>query len=556
LPAVPPALERAARALLPWLDRAHRGHRALGWLLPLGAVGLWVQIVAASGRSPGADGPHALGIAMRLGQLLREGALGEFSWSFRSLLAPHPPGAYVPALLVQALMGPGEHRHLLAAGLVWLLIWDAGRRLGGGPLAGHLTLLWAAAGGLAWQQAESYGVDFVAAAAVAQALSWLAASEALGQRRAAFGWGAWMGAAFLVKYTAPFFLWAPCLIGGLWVLLGGRWRQLGWGLGGWAVVAGAWYLRRGPEVLAYATASNTASPVLTNKLLVQGSPWDPANLLWYPAVLADQVGLWGLGALGLALLLPRAAGVPRGARAVALFALVGGWLVLNQQLQRQGRYLLPALPLVGMLLATCRGRLLLAPVGALGLWGALQLYQSTDGAPPARRMGHSWAEAGQGWPFPVEGNRPVSEPPRAWGLPEGVALLAQTLGELPSVNSPTGEAPTVGLLSSDGGPGAGLVLYQIAQDGHRWHLSSVAFVNRQGPAAKGTELPTRGGASLFLAPIALDGWPSRHFDVLIAFVREGDTRAEAWLQAEGFTERASFPTQRGYTGRVMVSVGG
>ncbi len=530
----------AARA---WA-RLGRLHRRWGWLVAVAAILGWARTVAATGRWPAGDGPHVLGVALRLAQLLRDGALGEFSWCFPSLLAPHPPGAYAPAILGYTLLGEGRHVHLAAGGLLLFLCWDGLRRLGGGPWAGHLGLLWLMSGGLPWQQAEGYGIDLVAAAFVIQSLSWLAASDALRRPAAAGLWGAWMGAAFLAKYTAPMFLWGPCLVAAVWVVAGRRWRQLGIALAGWALVALPWYLQRGAEVLDYATTSNTATAELSGNTALVTGPWtSAANLGWYPGVLLDQLGPWGAAALALGLLLPRHPRVPRGARLVALLGVLGGWLLLANQIQRQGRYLLPALPLLALLPAAVRGRLLLAPVAAVGCWGALQLYDDGGSFPPSRQLSFSLATAGAGWPFPPEPLRPTSESPARWNLAGGVAALAAAV--------PAG-TETVGFLSSDpGGPGPGLTLFSLAQGGHRWHLASVAFLD-QGPGGgpAGAELPMRNGAAVFIAPFAIGTWPSRDFDVVMSILEERDTRRKRWLRDAGFEEVGRFETWPGWEGRV------
>jgi hypothetical protein len=524
--------------------RVQRVHRRWGWVLAVVAIVGWARTVASTGRWPAGDGPHVLGVALRLAQLLRDGSLAEFSWCFPSLLAPHPPGAYAPAVFSYALLGEGRHVHLAAGGLLLFLCWDGLRRLGNSPLVGHLGLLWLMAGGLSWQQAEGYGIDLVAAAFVVQSLSWLAASEALRRRRAALLWGAWMGAAFLAKYTAPMFLIGPCLVAGLWVVWGGRWRQLGIAVVGWAVVALPWYLRRGAEVFDYATTSNTATAELSGNTALVSGPWTaPENLGWYPAVLLDQVGPWGLAALAAGLLLPAARRSPRGARIIVVLGVIGGWLILAQQIQRQARYLLPALPLLALLPAVVRGRLLLAPIAAVGCWGALQLYDDGGSFPPSRQLELELESAGAAWPFPPEPFRPTSESPQRWNLGAGVATLAQHVPE---------GTQTVGFLASDpGGPGPGLTLFSMAQGGHRWHLASVAFLD-QGPGGgpAGADLPMRNGAAVFIAPFAIGTWPSRDFDVVMSILEERDTRRKRWLQDAGFEEIGRFETWPGWEGRV------
>lgn len=524
------------------LSRAHTRH---GWWLPVLALAGWAHTIVGTGRWPAGDGPHILGIAMRLAQMLREGALAEFSWCFPSLLAPHPPLAYAPATLAYFVLGGGRWAHLAAGAFVLFLCWDGLRRLSGSVVSAHLGLLWLAAAGVVWQQAESYGIDLVAGAFVVQALSHLAASRQLRSHRHAALWGAWMGAAFLAKYTAPMFLWAPCLIAAVWVVRRGRWAQLGAGIAGWAVVALPWYVQRGAEVLSYATTSNTATAELSSHTsLVAGAWWAAENLGWYPAVLIDNIGVPGVVAVALGLWLPFRAGSPRSARWIVILAVLGGWAILANQMQRQGRYLLPALPLLVLFPAVVRGRLLLAPIAVLGAWGALQLYAVGGNTPTSRQLEFNLATAGASWPFPPEPLRPMSESIDKWNLTEAAHALAQVVPE---------GTQTVGFLASDhGGPTTGLMLYALGLQGHSWNLASVAFM-RSGPGGgpAGAELPQRNGAAVFIAPFAIGDWPDRHFDHVISILKAPDSRRTRWLAETGFTPVATFTTWPEWSGQIL-----
>ncbi len=75
-----------------------------GWL-PLLAAATWLTLVTPLARWPSGDGPHILGTAMRLAQLLRDGELALFWRCFSSLLAPHPPAAYLPTTLAYTVLG-------------------------------------------------------------------------------------------------------------------------------------------------------------------------------------------------------------------------------------------------------------------------------------------------------------------------------------------------------------------------------------------------------------------------------------------------------------------
>lgn len=509
--------------------------RHITWALPLGTLVAWAWVIAGTGRWPMGDGPHTLGVSLRLAQLLRDGALTEFSWCFSSLLAPHPPGAYAPATLAYTIFGEGRVVHLAASVLLLFLCWDGLRRLGGGPRAGFLGLLWLMAGGLVWQQTESYGIDMVGATFVIQSLSHLAASQQLRNRWHALLWGAWMGGAFLAKYTAPMFLVGPCLVAGIWALQGRRWRQLGLGIVGWAIVALPWYLGHGAGVLDYALTSNAdTSSALIRGLNVHGPWWAPENLRWYPDVLLENYGQWGIFGIGIAILLPARKGTPRGARPIVLLAVLVGWLLLTNQMQRQTRYLVPVLPLLALLPAVVHGRLLLIPIAILGTLGALQLYSDPARIQPSQ----------QTWPIPTARLGPGADTPEMWNVDGGVAALAAA--------APEG-TETVGYLTSDpGGPLPGLTMFSLARWGHRWHLATVVFlrVPTAEGAHQGTDLPTRNGAVIFIGPFYIGDWPSRDFDVIMSILKNDDTRARRWLENTGFVEVGSFKTLPGWEGRV------
>ncbi len=523
--------------------RRPRTSTIVGLALAAGMTWLWAATIIQTGRWPAGDGPHMLGIALRLAHLLTTGAWGELSWSLPSLVAPHPPGAYLPGLLAYALSPDPRTAHLLAAGGALLLAWDGIRRMTGSAARGLLGLVWLAASPLVWQQAELYGVDLFAAVAVLQSVSHLVASRGLRHGGHAVGWGAWMGVAFLTKYTAPFFLWLPCVLVGLLILVRGRWGNLARAFGAWCLVAGPWFLGHGDDVLAYAGASNTATPELAgNTPLVTGAWWAPHNVSWYPAALLHSLGTGGTLALGLAALVPGGRATPRAARWFAWATVLGGWLLLAPQLQRQVRYLLPMLPMAAVLLSTSRLAPLLAVVGIISVH-ANYLHFSDPTEAPAQRKAHFPVEtAGQTWPQVPEALSPMSEDPNEWRLDPAIARLA--------AHTPA-SAETVGLLApSMQGPGAGLVLYRLAAAGYPWHLSSVAFLDRGGPTPDGAALPMWNQAALFVAPFAIGDWPERRFQSVLVITEERDTRSAAWLRSTGFVLAESVETRHGYVGGV------
>ena len=72
-------------------------------------------------RYPAGDGPHILGVASRLSQLLVDGELTSFVYCFSSLLGPHPPFAYLPFIIAEFIFPNQEWTHLVGSGIIlWL----------------------------------------------------------------------------------------------------------------------------------------------------------------------------------------------------------------------------------------------------------------------------------------------------------------------------------------------------------------------------------------------------------------------------------------------------
>lgn len=486
------------------------------WLGPAAtALGLaaWAALVVRAGRWPAADGPHVLGAAMRLAADLRAGELATFWKGFLTLLAPHPPLAYLPWTLSALLLGPGRWAHLLASAGLLALCVDGIRRLGGGAVGA----LWLAAPALVWAQAEQGGVDLVAATAVIQAISHLAASERLARRGAVLAWGAWMGVGFLAKYTFPMFLWAPCLLAGVWVVREQRWPRLLEAILAFGVVAGPWLAWRFDDVLAYVAASTAPDPFLVAARDLARGPWYAwENLSWYPAAALDALGWPGAIAALAALAARPVRGALPDARALALLSVGGGWLILAQSVQRQDRYLLPALVLLAGLTGASRLRAWTAPVALVGLLGTAWVFGSTGEVPPNRDYSHQIGRAGRSWPRPAEAYGPVSQDPAPWRIEEVLVELRALHGR---------DEGTVGLLLDDGrgAPGMGVYLFHAGILGYRWDLATVSV------AADG------GGvrSMVFVGPFATEDWPSREFEVLYAAFAPGDVTREGWLQELG-----------------------
>ena len=497
-------------------------------ILPLA---LWVALVVRSDRWPSGDGPHVLGASMRLANDLRQGAFSDFGQGLLSLLAPHPPGAYLPWTLAYLVAGAGRWTHLLASAGLLALCWDGVRRLGGGASGA----LWMAAPALLWAQAELGGADLVAAAAAVQAVSHLAASDRLQRRRHVIAWGLWMGLGFLSKYTFPMFLWAPCLLAGVWVVRDQRWPALLAAILAFCAVAGLWYGHRFEDVLSYIAASTAPDPFLVAARDLAHGPWYAAeNLGWYPAAALDAWGWGGAAALCVGLLLHRRRDAHPDARILALLAVAGAWLVLAQSVQRQDRYLLPAIPLLAAVVGGARGGRWLAPLGLATLLGTTWTYVSTESAPSNRDFSHALSMAGRDWPLPAEAYRPVSLDPRPWRVDEALSGLAAAHGRADG---------TVGLLIDDsrGAPGMGVYLFRACSLGYRWDLATVSVAREAGGRLR---------SMVFVGPFATEDWPSRDFDVLYSAFAPGDEAREAWLEQRGGAPEQVWALPDGNEGRL------
>lgn len=496
---------------------------------------IWAVLVVRSDRWPSGDGPHVLGASMRLAMDLRAGEFTDFARGFASLLAPHPPGAYLPWTLAYLVAGPGRWTHLLASAGLLALCWDGVRRLGGGASGA----VWLAAPALIWAQAELGGVDLVAATAAVQAVSHLAASDRLQRRPHVIGWGLWMGVGFLSKYTFPMFLWAPCALAGVWVARHQRWPALVTAIGAFFAVAGIWYAARFDDVISYIAASTAPDPFLVAARDLARGPWYAAeNLSWYPAAALDAWG-WG-GAVGLIIgvLIQRRRDAPPDGRALALLAVAGAWLVLAQSVQRQDRYLLPAVPLLAAVAGAARGAGWLSLPGLITLGGTLWTFISVELVPSNRDFSHELAQAGRSWPMPAEAYRPVSLDPRPWRVDEALTAIAAAHG------APDG---TVGLLLDDsrGAPGMGLYLFRAGSLGFRWDLATVSVAREAGGRLR---------SMTFVGPFATEDWPDRSFNVLYSAFTPGDEAREAWLEERELAPSLVWALPDGGEGRLYPSV--
>ena len=363
-------------------------------------IGLWMMAIIEQGRHPSGDGPHVIGTANRLALLLIDGDMSFFVSAFSSLLGPHPPFAYLPFMTGKLIVPNAEWSHLLGGAIVLWICWDGIRRMGGGLIG----FCWLMAVTPVWLQAENAGIDLWAGACVIQSLSHLAATKHMRNRFHIAMWGAWMGAAFMTKYTAPLFLWAPTLLAGWWVLKRGRWRALALSISGFCVVALPWWSTHANNVWGYIKHSGDGSTgLLTNQTLID-DPWGKIeNVGWYPAAVADAVG-WTtliiiaivlfvcmsglntflrnaanaskfsiLNCLGSAWLFHESLARNRMRTStvyIAFLSVLGGWIVLNSQKQRQDRYILPAAPVAAAILGV-------TPLAWPALPYALSLFTKT-----------------------------------------------------------------------------------------------------------------------------------------------------------------------------------
>lgn len=494
---------------------------------------LWVPLAVGqtwSGRQPTGDAPHLLGTAMRLGWELRSLELSAFVAHWFTLLAPHPPGAYLLPSVLYTLLGPAAVVPLLASLICLALIWDAVLRMlramdleGAGQRWGVALCL--AAAPLVWREVELFGLDLLAAAFVAQCLSRLMASRGLTVRREAVLAGAWLGLGFWIKYTFPVFLFFPCLAvaGGIaWDRLRGRPGGMAriknglWLVLALVLAAGPLFVVQGRGIIGYVLRSlaPTANEAATmGGYLNDGSPGIPAldRHLRYLGALKDLWGWPGLALLvaGLVLLVMGAVrgsrrggdepGPPRALRAAALClcCALGGFVLLSVFVIKLDRYMLPMLaPLLAVLLPPLWHKrvgpplvlvamvppLLLVGADYLGLTqgqsmdrglGALELNLGAQTpAPPHRALDNSARKKLTTWgryPLPEERYRPISQDFSGWGLHQAIQQAASHM-------PPHGGS--LGFLVQDEmrSPSFGVLLMATAQAGYPWDIVTVKLL--------------------------------------------------------------------------------
>ena len=314
-------------------------------LLVVLVLGWGLHTLSATGRFPAGDGPHILGVSTRLAQLITDGEWTSFLYCFSSLLGPHPPFAYLPYTLAELLFPNQGWTHLFGSTFVLWLCWNGIQRLGGG----FIGLLWLICGAPIWLQFENAGIDIAAGACAIQATSWLWKSEGLRKRKETGIWGLWLGAGFMVKYTAPMFMWGPCILAGYWVLRRSLWSNLCIGICGFCIIAMPWWSTHLSNVMGYVSASsNAGSGLLTNQNIITSAWYEWENISWYPSVLIDAYGPSFFTLVAGAIILRfHSSKAP-----ILIFSILGGWLFLNAQSQRQDRYIVPAIPALAATVST------------------------------------------------------------------------------------------------------------------------------------------------------------------------------------------------------------
>lgn len=565
------------RTLRPWL------RRLAVWIpLVLLAVLVGGPLLVAQ-RHPGGDGPHMLGIAMRMGWELRSGQLFTFVSHFMSLVAPHPPGAYVPATVLYALLGPHAAVPALA-GLSWLLLaYNGGVRLiRRTPGRAWLLALGLAATPLMWHQVDNYGVDIASAALVAQALSWLMASEGLTNRRASLLAGVWIGAGFWVKYTFPVFLFAPCVV----VILETLWvavrRREGWlqraqnGLvlcGGLVVVAGPLFAAKGREILNYVLHSATldgSDETVDNLGASFGADVSPFDFqMFYYAVLKDLFGWPGLVLIlvGVVFLLVDFRKHREGLRDILLTVacLASSLVVLASLNSKADRYLLPlVLPLLALGVSGLGASLwravlpvvvFAAPV--LFLWRdfsgwtqgmsteTVTAWGPTSGndrrAPSGRRFEHlasvqlsKWGS----WPKVDEAFRPIDVEVGSWQLDAIVRDMRQRVG---------GDTGVVGLCLTEqsGTPGFGLFLMAAEQQGFHWDFVTVMVLRGKGAGGAPRTFQFRGPFMDFTEE------ESTFPTMFVSYRENGHSPQRSYLETLSTSDASMYKLPNGLAGQVV-----
>lgn len=520
--------------------------KGLAWGLGvLGAAGVAGEI-AWAGRIGGADAPHLLGVDLRLGQLLRDGDVGHALSAWWALLAPQPPFGAVLGMVTTVLAGSWPLSAALCMGLTLLAIFDALQRLSlrltGARWGGLLAWLAVLSSPFTWSSVEQYSRDLSVAAAVLQAVSHAAVAGALGERRAALAFGAWIGVAFGIKYTAPIFLLGPCLVVGLGLLRRSwssadrarpEWRGLGVAVLAFGATAGVWYATHFGSVRRYLFTSLDPTAMKGNAESLRDVDSVEARV-YYVAALWEALSGPGVVLVAIALAIGLWKRESRlGVAAVGVGALVG-MMVLARTSQQVDRYVFPGFVLAcSALVMLGRGRvlpLLMLAVFAPRAWTSAQRFAPGEVGPAANYSHGADALRRLQWPQPGESFAPSDFQPAEWHLREAV-------GALRAVQGNTG---TVGYLPSadPNSPTFGHLMLSAAGLGCRWDWSTVSL--RGGGPGGG------GAGEVFIGPLFDGDWPPRGFQSLIALEKNPpEAPVRDWLRSHAVVEAARVPTRGG-----------
>ncbi|GDX82802.1 hypothetical protein LBMAG42_46130 [Deltaproteobacteria bacterium] len=504
--------------------------RRQGWILATTSVIVIVGVLGRADRYADGDMGHLIAVEMRVAQLFRAGEVWTALRLWWALITPQPPLGYLPGIVSYTILGFYGWIAPLVMGVSLLLIWDAFWRLWG-PRA-WMAWLPLCASPLVWLAVEQHSRDLLAAATLAQTLSWWFASEGLSLRRAAIGFGVWLGLGFMTKYTFPIFAAFVCLAVGLGLLYRPRlerWKNLGFGVLGFVAPAGAWYAVRGAAVLQYVGFSSG------EKMSANTANYrDPAtleNLAYYPLALRDALSLPGAFLVVAAIALGFRHRQHRGLVAVSLVGALGGLAVLSSLPEAIDRYAIPAFILLTGLVPALGPRVW-AALPVLAAFLPMLAYTAgrfKPGAPiVTASYDHPLASAGAiAWPFPPA-YRPSDLDPSSWRLPEVVAALREAQGRTDG---------TIGILSGRGptaGPNFATVLIAGARAGVSYDY---ATINTQF---------SPGAPEVFVGPLFDGVWPPSTFTILVAFrSANGDTGVDHWLGAHTLSTLARIPGPAG-----------
>ncbi len=514
-------------------------------LIDLAVVGATAALLLGctlpQGRWPTGDAAHLLGIASRLARELATFSWGDLVFHWSSLLAPHPPGGYLFPM-IPALLGAGRHAGPIAGVLALALGWHGLRLLVGRdrfpPLAAWGLVL---STPLIWLAVEHTWWDTLAAGCAAATLGHLHASDGLTRRGHSLAFGAFMGLGFLTKYTFPMFVVLPTLWVGLGLLARRHGlRGLGQSLVAFLVLAGPWYASRFTKVKRYvldSTDPNSAMVDAASTPLTQAELLSPEHLAYYPAVLVEGLGWPGVALVAVGLVL----GLRHPGGRLAIFGAVGGLLILSLTGQRQPRYLIPALPLLGLALDAglrfrhnalkATGALVVLGVCVPATWCTARMWTWIE-RPPLNRPHDPGLASFQGWgawPWPAEGLRPVTSDPGAWLLDQALDSLGELVGDTPQ---------TIGVFldEASGGPETGFYIWWAEALGHPWDVATVMI--------KG-----RGGEPLaFVGPFAGEDWPPKEFAGLYSVRRPGYNGLRQLVALLDASEVSTLPLPNGYVG--------